>query len=491
MSIVWADFPSGQRGLYGTDRAHMLNGVWAAFEGFYNSSYVDLVADPDPNIGADGVVLRFNNNGSTGEWSNIYARFTYPAAVVTAGMAFRLWLSILPQTDSFAGNPVWEFRDTANTLVAKMQVGASGQFLIYNAAGTLVHTGDPAAVIANAYNHVETKVLRDAAAGTIEVRVNGVVKVDIDTQNLGADNVANVVIGQDNKDSSIANISVYYKDVVFWDGLGTYATDFQGSVAVWDLFPDADVSLNWVPSIGALGYPLITDNFPACVLTATGAIADGTVIRIDNTYYRWSTAALDSGAPAGTVGNPWRVLIGADYTAALLNLYKAIGATGVAGTDYSTALTAHTTVDANGVTASQLSIMAKIQASSAIVVTENGANLAWTSGTLVLGPTDPSYISADATPPAPAVFSLTQLPPDVTSIRALLPIFRGQKSDGGDCAVQAGLSPDNATWVNGADEPMTVAFTYYWSPSHTSPVTATPWTPGEVNGAFVRVNRTL
>ena len=148
-------------------------------------------------------------------------------------------------------------------------------------------------------------------------------------------------------------------------------------------------------------------------------------------------------------------------------------------------------MDANGVTATQVSVEAKIQTASAIVTTETGANLAWAAGTLTGGPTDPSYIEADATPPAAAVFTMTDLPPDVTSVRALLPIFRGVKTDGGDCAVQAGLSPDNATWVNGADEPMTVAFTYYWSPIHEDPVTAAPWTPGAVNGAYVRVNRTL
>lgn len=367
MAIVWADFPSGQLGLYGSTRDYMLNGVWAAFEGSFNSSFLSIQNDPDPNIGAAGRVLRFNQNSSTGEWSAIYARFTYPVAVVTAGLAFRLWMSIYPVADSFAGNPQWEFRNISNTLIGRMRVGASGQFLIYNAAGTLVHTSNPAAVVANAYNHVETKLVRDAAAGTIEVRVNGNVKVDIDTLALGAADIVNIVVGQLSKDSGVANIQVYYKDIVFWDGLGTYATDFQGSVAVHDLLTDADISLNWVPSTGITGWDLL-DESP---------------------------------------------------------------------------------------------------------------------------PNDADNISADATPPAAAVFGMTNLPPDVTSIRALLPIFRGVKTDGGDCNIQAGLTPDDVSWVNGADEPMTVASTYYWSPIHESPDTAAPWTPGEVNGAYVRVNRTL
>lgn len=484
MAIVWADFPSGQRGLYGTDKDAMLNGIWAAFDGT-QTNLITIADDPDPNIGSAGCVLKFDN----GSFGNIYARYAYPAAVDVAGVAFRLWLDQLPVGDTDA-NPLWQFRTIGNDAIIDFSVGASGQIRVHSAAGVLLYESAPGVIVSNAYNHVETKVFRDAAAGTAEVRVNGLAKVDLDTLALGALDIVNIRIGQDNTPEQ--HVQAYFKDIIFWDGEGAYATDFQGSLAVYDLFPDADVSLNWVPSIGALGYPLITDNFPSGVLTASGAIADGNVVRIDNTYYRFSTAGtVDTGAPAGTLANPWRVSLDASVAAALLNLYKAIGATGVAGTDYSTALTAHTTVDANGATATQVSVAAKLATASAIVTTETGANIAWAAGTLTGGPTDPSYIEADATPPAAAVFSLTSLPPDVTSIRALLPIFRGQKTDGGDCSVQAGLSPDNAAWVNGADEPQTVAFTYYWSPIHTNPVSAAPWTPGEVNNAYVRVNRTL
>lgn len=485
MSIVWADFPSGQRGLYGNDKDSMLNGIWADVDGGDEDIY--LADDIDPAIGAEGVVLHFRNeNGSL----PVYVRLTYPAAVDTAGVAFRLWMATYPIGDSNEGNPQWEFRTISQALIARVRIGSSGQFLVYNAAGTLVHTGDPAAVVTNAYNHVETKVVRDAAAGTIEIRVNGAVEVNLNAQALGATDIVNVVVGQ--IIGQTENSDIYYKDLIFWDGEGSYANDFLGSVSVYDLYADADESLNWTPSVGALGYPLLADVYPAGVLTASGAIADGNVARIDNTYYRFSTAGtVDGGAPAGTLANPWRVSLGASVADALSNFYKAIGATGVAGTDYSTALTAHTTVDANGVTATQVSVTAKLIAAHTIVTTETGANLAWHAGTLTYGPTDPSYISADATPPAAAVFTMTDLPPDVTSIRALLPIFRGMKTDGGDCNVQAGLSPDNATWVNGADEPMTVAFTWYWSPIHTNPDTAAPWTPGEVNNAYVRVNRTL
>lgn len=492
MSILWADFPSGQRGLYGTNLAYTLNGVWGAQEGTFFGDFSALVADPDPTIGANGVVLRFNQNGASGSWGLIGMRFSSPgAAQATAGMAFRLWLNSYPIGDDTRGNPQWEFRTIGNALIARFKIGASGQIRAYRADGTFVGESPAGAITANGYNHIESKIVRDAAAGTIEVRVNGATRLNLNALALGATDVTNYFIGQDFEDTQVNARTCYYKDVVFWDGAGAYANNFQGSVAVYDLFPDADVSLNWTPSIGATGYPLIADTHPAGTLTAGGAIVDGETCRIDNTYYRFTNAgALDAGAPAGTAGNPWRTLIGGSVQATLLNLYKAIGATGVAGVDYSTALVAHPTANANGATATKVSITAKAP-TAGLTLAETGANLSWDAGVTIGGPTDPSYIEAGSPAPLPAVFTMTNLPPDVTSVRALMPIFRAQKTDGGDCNVQAGLSPDNVAWVNGADQPLTVAFTYWWTPIHTNPVSAAPWTPGEVNNAYVRVNRTL
>ena len=367
MAIIWADFPSGQRGLYGTTHAYMLNGVWAAFEGAFSGDFIRIVNDPDPLIGSAGYVLRFNQSGATGSWSRICSRFTMSTTQATAGIAFRMWLSAFPIGNSDRGNAEWEFRTIGNSMIVRCSIGASGQIRAYNSAGTLLGESGPNAVVVNAYNHVETKVLRDAAAGTIEVRVNGATKLTLNALALGATNITNLTLGQDAEGTEINGRTVYYKDVVFWDGAGAYATDFQGSVAVRDLLTNADISLNWTPSTGATGWNLI-DETP---------------------------------------------------------------------------------------------------------------------------PNDADYIEAPDPPPAAAVFGMTDLPVDVTSIRTLLPIMRARKTDGGDCDVQMGLTPDNVAWVNGANRPMTTAFTYWWDSLHTSPVTAAPWTPAEVNAAYVRVNRTL
>jgi hypothetical protein len=338
-------------------------------EGAFASSFISLVNDPDPLIGSNGVVLRFNQSGSTGEWSLVAYRFTYPEAVDTAGMSFRLWLSEYPEADSNAGNPEWGFRNISNGAILTVRVGASGQFLIYNNVGTLIHTSDPAMVLTNAYNHVEMKVVRHASAGTFEIRVNGIPKVTLDTLALGSADVVNAWLGQQTRNDALGgSINQYHKDVIFWDGTGGYIDDFQGSVAVWDLIPDADIDLQWDPSTGLTGFSLVDE-----------------------------------------------------------------GAT---------------------------------------------------------GPNDTDYISADDTFPGPTVLNLSDLPPDVTSVRAVMPIGRMLKSDGGDCTVQISVSPNGVAYDDGEDRPITVAATYWWDKSYVSPDTGVAWTPEEVNDMVYKINRT-
>lgn len=369
MAVIWADFPSGQRGIYDNDGSHMLNGIWAEIHSagtFYNP----LVNDPDPNIGSAGIVFKADGGTSSSGDASEGGRFALPAEVATLGLGFRWWLAKLPS--SVQRWPFVSFRTNTNTDIITVSVSTTGQLQAYSGGaegqgGVLLGASVPC-ITANAWQHVEIKATKGAGTGAIEIRVNGAVKLNLSGLALSASNIAQFFIGvADNGGGSDGAMIAYWKDLVLWDTSGSYANDFQGSVAVHDLVPDGDISLNWVPSTGLTGWNLIDENLP----------------------------------------------------------------------------------------------------------------------------NDADYISAVSPAPLPAVFSLTNLPPDVTSIRALIPIMRAVKTDGGDCNVQAGLTPDNVNWVNGADQPMTTAFTYYWSPIHTSPATAAPWTPAEVNAAYVRVNRTV
>jgi len=107
-----------------------------------------------------------------------------------------------------------------------------------------------------------------------------------------------------------------------------------------------------------------------------------------------------------------------------------------------------------------------------------------------VGPNDTGFISANATPPAASVFALTNLPADIVGVRALIPVNRTRKSDGGDGNVQVGLRSGLDT-DQGANTPVTTAFAYRWDVSELSAATGVAYTPLEVNSVEYVINRTL
>lgn len=121
--------------------------------------------------------------------------------------------------------------------------------------------------------------------------------------------------------------------------------------------------------------------------TISGSPANGNQVRIGSIYYQFTNGSVDAGTPAGTAANPWLVALGTGDAAAWENLGAAIGNTGVPGTQYSTALTAHTSVVTQGVSTTYVTVRAMEQgaAGNAIVTTETGAGISWTDATLTGG----------------------------------------------------------------------------------------------------------
>lgn len=106
-----------------------------------------------------------------------------------------------------------------------------------------------------------------------------------------------------------------------------------------------------------------------------------------------------------------------------------------------------------------------------------------------LAPNDTDFISAADPPPALSEFTLTNLPPDIVGIKALIPVVRARKIDGGDGNIQVGLK---GTLTDlGADRPITSASTYWWDVSELSPDTGVSWTPVEVDAAKLTIDRTV
>jgi len=108
----------------------------------------------------------------------------------------------------------------------------------------------------------------------------------------------------------------------------------------------------------------------------------------------------------------------------------------------------------------------------------------------VAPPVDTNYISAADTLPAAAVFDFTDLPTDITSVRGLMTLARARKTDGGDGNLQQALI-SGASTDNGADRPVTTAFTYWYDWSELNPATGVPWVPVEVDNMEGSLDRTI
>lgn len=90
----------------------------------------------------------------------------------------------------------------------------------------------------------------------------------------------------------------------------------------------------------------------------------------------------------------------------------------------------------------------------------------------------------------PCQFGLTDLPIDVTSVRALQTFVRATKTDGGDGNLQTSIV-SGASVAPGVDRPITSAFTYWKDVFEVDPATAAPWTIAAANSAELKMNRTV
>ena len=253
MSLLHLDFPSGQTGLYGTNTSYLLNGTYAETNG------LSLVEDPDPTT--TGNVLHYNS-------STTYCllRKVLPASETTVGFACRLWFPALP-ADASRMPFLFDARNTGNTSLFSIKLETDGRISAYRGnpitgSGTLLGTSTSPAIVANAWQHIELKVFLDDAAGTIEVRVEGVTVLSLTSQDTLNAAGPCTQIAQGRASFSSGSHSYYTKDWVLWDTAGTLNNDFMSSVAVYELIPDGDISFNWAASSGTTGWNLIDEAPP-------------------------------------------------------------------------------------------------------------------------------------------------------------------------------------------------------------------------------------
>lgn len=146
---------------------------------------------------------------------------------------------------------------------------------------------------------------------------------------------------------------------------------------------------------GAAGNAVATTSvlggtYAAQTLTFTPGLVATQTFQINGIYYIFAPDPTTDPLAAGTAGHPWQVQAtpGASGVQPLLNFMAAINASGVAGTDYSEALTAHPTVTALSTTATTLVVNAISAGTSGNALTTpapTGAGFAWGAATLTGG----------------------------------------------------------------------------------------------------------
>jgi hypothetical protein len=359
MAVQWMD--NFQQ--YGTDATLMLNGAYAQINDGQN---VSIAVDPDATAGGT-TVLKFSSGGNSQE-----VRKVLTTSATTVGIMQRLWMSTMP-TDSRVLPHLTVLKDVSNNCIGCINVETDGRVSYsrggINAAlgGTVVVTSSSPAVVANAWQHVEVKVVIHASAGSVEVRVDGTTVLLSTGINTGNATCTQVSTSNSGYPYGVAP-TFYIKDYAIWDTTGALNNTFLGSCFVYSLRPDSDVSGTW---------------------TITGG-AGSAFASINETNPDDDTKYISSPFPAAT---------------------------------------------------------------------------------------------AD-------VCTLTDLPSDATSVKALMAFVRSRKSDGGDGNLQISLI-SGASTGNGSDRPITTAYTYWSDIFETDPATSAQWAVAAVNAAKIKFNRTL
>lgn len=168
--------------------------------------------------------------------------------------------------------------------------------------------------------------------------------------------------------------------------IGTISTTGLGGVSMAVVARIGDIPTRLFIAEGGVLW-IYTENGEATGHLQASAIANGDQVRIGDTYYQFTTGAVDTGTPAGTAIAPWLVKSVGVIATDMTNLFNAINDEGIPGTDYSTLTTAHPTVRASILSGGDLYVAAKAPgaAGNAIVTTETGAGLIWAAATLTGG----------------------------------------------------------------------------------------------------------
>lgn len=270
MSLLWMD--SWER--WGGSTSAMTSG------GYAQVANVSLTTS---NVATGNYALSFTMASATGQsWG---VRHVLSSAAQIIGTSFHLRMAALPNNSGRAH--FMQLRTAANVFILALGVEADGQIVVRDAqfSGNIIADSDDFKLTAGGYHHIEMRVFHDATNGTIEVRVDGVTRINAIDVDTGANACGQIWIGSTintvlgGGDEPAANLDNF----AVWDTNGTAVNDFIGNKSVFFYTPNQDTAAaDFLPSAAsAMGFEMIDDAVPDDDTTYIYSATPGEVSEFD------------------------------------------------------------------------------------------------------------------------------------------------------------------------------------------------------------------
>lgn len=209
-------------------------------------------------------------------------------------------------------------------------------------------------------------------------------------------------------------------------------------------------------------------------LTFTANPLDTEQVVIGSTTYTFQTVLVDAAN---------NVLIGATAEDSLDNLLAAVNLEAGAGTLYGTGTVQNPDASLTDLPDEQVLATARTPgtAGNSVTTTTTVTGGSWSAGTLLGGADIPSN----------SEFTISQLPPEVTGVRAVAIVNRAFKTDSGSSELQTSFVEQGGSSAQGTARPTTTSPTYYEDTFEEDPNTLGAITPSTLLNARIRLDRTL
>lgn len=252
MAIIWAEGFDHYGNTPNGGRDAMLAGAWAAFS--WGNGNPPAVSAVRARTGLNSLLIDYNFFATAG----VQCRRVLGTSHIIVGMAAGWYFNSLPDTNKVHG---FEFRNNANACIAFFAIQSDGAIGFYSGSGrTIIASSDPV-ITANSWQHIEAKIICDTVVGQVEVRVNGIVVLNVTGINLGSLGSTQIVFGMPADDLG-SSLIYYIDDVVTWNDDGLSNNTFLGQQRVQTLLVDGDTAAADWTKVGAVtGFDCI-DNVP-------------------------------------------------------------------------------------------------------------------------------------------------------------------------------------------------------------------------------------